>query len=67
MEKTFNVKGMMCPHCENHVKKALEALDGVVEAVASHTEGKVTVKLSKSVDDEIIKSAITHEGYEVLS
>ena len=65
MEKVFEVKGMMCHHCENHVKKALEAIDGVTEAIASHTEGKVTVKLSGDVADEVIKSAIVEEGYEV--
>ena len=65
MEKVFEVKGMMCHHCENHVKKALEAIDGVTEAIASHTEGKVTVKLSGDVADDVIKSAIVEEGYEV--
>ena len=66
MEKKFNVKGMMCHHCENHVKKALEAIDGIESAVASHTEGQVTVTLSKDVPDDIIKNAITEEGYEVV-
>ena len=65
MEKLFNVKGMMCPHCENHVKKALEEIDGVVEAVANHTEGTVMVKLSNPVDEEALKLAITQAGYEV--
>lgn len=65
MEKKFNVKGMMCHHCENHVKKALEAIDGVESAVASHTEGTVVITLSKDVSDEELKKAITDEGYEV--
>ncbi|MBR3994082.1 MAG: heavy metal translocating P-type ATPase [Clostridia bacterium] len=66
MEKTFNVKGMMCPHCENHVKKAIEAIEGVTEAVASHTEGTVKVTMSKDVGDSVIKDAIVGAGYEVL-
>ena len=65
MEKTFNVEGMMCPHCEAHVKKALEAVDGVAEATASHVDKKVTVKYSKEVPDSVIIKAITDAGYEV--
>ena len=65
MEKKFRVEGMMCHHCENHVKKALEKIDGVESATAVHTEGKVTVILSKAVDDSVLKAAITEEGYEV--
>lgn len=66
MKKTFKVEGMMCQHCENHVKKALEALSGVESATASHTDGIVTVVLSKDVSDETIKAAIQEEGYKVL-
>ncbi len=65
MEKVFNVEGMMCPHCEARVKQVLEALDGVKEAVANHTENKVTVILEKDVADDIIKSAIAEQGYKV--
>lgn len=65
MEKSFNVEGMMCPHCEAHVKRALEAIDGVAEAVASHTDKRVTVKYEKTVDDSVIIKAITDAGYEV--
>lgn len=65
MEKVFKVSGMMCGHCEKHVKKAVEAIDGVLEATADHTEGKVTVVLSKDVPDEVIKQAIAEEGYGI--
>lgn len=65
MEKSFNVEGMMCPHCEAHVKKALEAIDGVAEAIASHVDKKVTVKYEKTVFDAVIIKAITAAGYEV--
>ncbi len=63
--KTFSVDGMMCHHCENAVKTALEKIDGISEALADHTQNKVTVKFTSPVDDEIIIKAITDEGYEV--
>ncbi len=65
MEKTFNVEGMMCPRCEAHVVKALTAVDGVESAVASHTENKATVILTKDVADDVLIKAIVDEGYEV--
>ncbi len=64
MEKIIKVEGMMCPRCEAHVVKALTAVDGVIEAVASHEENKATVKLSKEVADEVLIKAIIDEGYE---
>ena len=64
---TLKVKGMMCEHCEAHVKEALEKLDGVESASASHTEGIAVAALSKEVDRELLKTAVEAEGYEVLS
>ena len=66
MEKVFNVEGMMCPHCEAHVKKAVESISGVQSVTASHKDGKVTVNLSTEVDDKVIIDAITNQGYKVL-
>ena len=66
MEKTFQVKGMMCMHCEAHVKKAVEALPGVSSAIASHEQGTVVITMSEPVADEAIKAAIVAEGYEVV-
>ena len=63
MKKTIKVEGMMCHNCENHVKKALERIDGVESAVASHEKGIVEVALSKVVDDNILCEAIKEEGY----
>ena len=65
MEKVFNVEGMMCPHCEAHVKRAVEAINGVSEVTASHKEKKVTVKTVNDVPDELIIKTITDCGYEV--
>ena len=60
----ISVKGMMCERCEMHVKKALEAIDGITSAKASHESGTVTIETSKDVDEELIRKAVTDEGYE---
>lgn len=65
-EKTLKVEGMMCHNCENHVKKALEAIKGVEEAAASHESGEVKIKLSKDVPEEKLEKAISDAGYKVV-
>ena len=60
----INVKGMMCGHCEAHVKKALEAIDGVASANPSHESGTVEIETSKDVDEAAIKAAVEEAGYE---
>ena len=65
MTKVMKVEGMMCPHCEMTVKKALEALPQVDSAVASHTDGTATVTLNSDVDDAVLKKAIEDQGYTV--
>jgi Cu2+-exporting ATPase len=64
MEKVYRVEGMMCPHCEARVKKTVEGIAGVESAVASHTEGTVTV-VGSGFTDEAVISAILAQGYEV--
>ena len=66
MTKTMKIEGMMCPHCEAHTKKALEAIDGVESAVASHTEKNAIVTLTKDVDNAVLKAAVEEAGYQVL-
>ncbi|MCR5022828.1 MAG: heavy-metal-associated domain-containing protein, partial [Lachnospiraceae bacterium] len=63
-EMKIKVNGMMCAHCEAHVKKALEAIDGIESAAASHEENLVTITNSKDVDEDLIKAAVTDAGYE---
>ncbi|OON84799.1 copper-translocating P-type ATPase [Oribacterium sp. C9] len=63
-EMKITVKGMMCGHCEAHVKKALEAIDGIESAAASHADNLVTITNSKDVDETLIKAAIEEAGYE---
>ena len=60
----ISVKGMMCAHCEAHVKKALEALPGVESATASHEENLVVLTLNGDVSEEDIKKAVEDAGYE---
>ncbi len=66
MEKTLKIQGMMCPHCEMRVKKALEAVPGVAEAVPSHTAGTAVVTLTRDVDFAALKKAVEDQGYEVV-
>ena len=66
MTRTLKVDGMMCAHCEMHVKKALEALDGVAAATADHTNGTVTVTLTAAVADEAFAKAISDAGYTLV-
>ena len=63
-EMKINVNGMMCGHCEAHVKKALEAIDGIESAAPSHADNCVTLTTSKDVDEAVIKAAIEDAGYE---
>ena len=65
MEKVIGVEGMMCEHCEATVKKALEKIDGVESAEASHEKNQAVVKLSKDVPDEVLKQAIEDKDYKV--
>ena len=65
MTKTLKIEGMMCGHCEMHVKKALEALDGVTSAEVSHKTGTAVVTLAKEVSDDALKQAVAEQGYQV--
>ena len=58
------VKGMMCGHCEAHVKKALEEIEGIETAVASHEENTVTITTSGDVTEAAVKAAVEEAGYE---
>ncbi len=60
----IRVNGMMCAHCEAHVKKALEAIPGIESAEASHEENLVSIVKSGEVDEKQIKSAVEDAGYE---
>ncbi len=65
MEKTMNIEGMMCSHCEARVKKALEALPQVAEARVSHEAGTAVVVLNGEIGDEALKKAVEEQDYTV--
>lgn len=67
MQVKMKVEGMMCPHCEAHVKKALEAIDGVISATADHKAATATVTLATAVPGDSLKAAVEAAGYTVTS
>lgn len=67
MKKTMEIKGMMCGHCEAAVKKALEALPQVDEAVVSHEAGTAVITLNAPVEDEVLKSTVEAKDYKVTA
>lgn len=67
MEKTMKINGMMCGHCEAAVKKALEALPEVKEAVVSHEEGSAVVHLQAEIADDVLRKTVEELDYEVVS
>lgn len=66
MKKTMKIEGMMCGHCEATVKKALEAIEGVEEAVVSHENGTAIVSMTKEVSNDVLKTTVEDKDYKVL-
>lgn len=67
MEKKMEIKGMMCMHCSGRVKKVLEALDGVTEAIVDHETDSAIVRSTIEMDSELLKKTVEDEGYEVVN
>ncbi len=65
IQKTMQIKGMMCAHCEARVKKALEALPEVTQAVVSHETGTAIVSMTQPVEDAVLKQAVEEQEYKV--
>ena len=65
MKKTMKIEGMMCGHCEAAVKKALESLEGVEEAIVSHEEGTAVVKLNSDISNDVLKKTVEDKDYTV--
>ena len=66
MEKTMKIEGMMCGHCSGRVKKVLEELPQVTEAIVSHETGTAIVKLNAEIDDALLKKTVEDQGYTVI-
>ena len=67
MEKTLEIRGMMCAHCQGRVEKALAAVPGVSAVTVDLEGGKAVVTLSAPVEDKTLADAVTGAGYEVVS
>ena len=67
MTKTIKIEGMMCGHCEAAVKKALEALPQVDEAVVSHEAGKAELTLNAEIADDVLKKTVEDKDYTETS
>ena len=67
MEKTISIEGMMCGHCEATVKKALEAIDGVVSADVSHDKGTAVIALDKDVSNDVLTKAVEDKDFKVTA
>ena len=67
MEKTMKIEGMMCGHCEARVKKCLEALPEVAEAVVNHEAGTAVVTLNENISDEVLKRTVEEQDYTVIA
>lgn len=66
MKVTMKIEGMMCPHCEASVKKALEAIPTVDSAEASHEKGEAVVELSADTPFDTLKKAVEALDYKVI-
>ena len=64
--KAIKIEGMMCPHCEARVKKALEELPEISEAIVNHKESNAIIKLVSDISDDKIKKTIEEQGYKVI-
>ena len=66
MEKIFNVEGMMCPHCEAHVRKALSGMEGVTVISVSHEAANAVVDTAVPVSEETFRAVIADAGYDLI-
>ena len=66
MVKVLDIEGMMCAHCQAHVKEALEGLEGVTQVNVSLEDKQASVTMTKEVSDETLTEAVTKAGYKVL-
>ena len=65
MKKELSVEGMMCPNCVKHVTNALNAIEGAADVTVSLEAKTATLSVPETVTDEMLKAAVTEEGYKV--
>ncbi|MBP3731050.1 MAG: cation transporter [Mailhella sp.] len=66
MQKTVLISGMMCPHCEAHMKKEFESIEGVVSASPSHTDKCALIEMSRDIPESELKQAVISAGYQYI-
>jgi copper ion binding protein len=66
MKKLMMIEGMSCGHCVNHVKNALEEIEGVNNVIVDLQGKNALIELSKDVDHETLKGAVEEAGYDVV-
>ena len=66
MEKTLIIEGMMCPHCEKHMTKALKSLNGVTAKEVSHEKKCAVISSERDVPYEELDKAVTDAGYKLI-
>lgn len=66
MQITMKIEGMMCPHCEANVKKTLEGIAEVREAIVNHKDGTAIVTLDADLGVDTLKKAVEEQGYKVI-
>ena len=67
MNKTMKIEVMSCGHCTSAVEKVLRKIDGVAEVAVSLEDKSAQITLTKDVPEEALRSAVTEEGFEVVS
>ena len=67
MVKVLDIEGMMCAHCQAHVKEALEGLEGVTQVEVSLEDKQASVTMAQEISDESLTEAVTKAGYKVLA
>ena len=67
MTKKMLIEGMMCGHCSGRVKKVLEDLPQVEEAIVSHEDGTAVVTLTEEVADDVLRKVVEDQDYKVIS
>lgn len=65
MNKVMNIEGMMCAHCQAHVEKALNTIDGV-KATVDLKNNCASIELSKDIDESVLAKAVEEAGYKVV-
>jgi Cu2+-exporting ATPase len=65
-EKTVEIKGMTCGHCEGRVSKEILAIPGVMGVVVSAEKAHAILTSDLEISGDAIESAVRAAGYSVV-